>query len=147
MAWENLPSTNTPLNATNLDKITDSGSTANGYYIKFQDGTLIQYGLIDKTEFLASSTMSNNIQGINIYRSNVYNLTFPVSFKDTNYTVAIQPQLGFTSGASRLTTTRYTKLTKATCEIQMIGIEDFISSGNGYINLNGVEWAAFGRWK
>ena len=43
MNWENLPSTNTPLNATNLTKITDSGSNANGNYIKFQDGTMICY--------------------------------------------------------------------------------------------------------
>ena len=43
MAWENLPSTNTPVNATNLEAIAEGGSNANGNYIKYQDGTLICY--------------------------------------------------------------------------------------------------------
>ena len=51
--WEDLPSTNTPLSADNLNKIEnelelldggyieESGSNANGNYIKYSDGTMI----------------------------------------------------------------------------------------------------------
>lgn len=52
ITFENLPSTNTPLNASNLNTLQDnvetainsvveSGSNTNGTYVKFEDGTMI----------------------------------------------------------------------------------------------------------
>ena len=48
VTFQDLPSTSTPINATNLNNnftecnnIVDSGSSANGYYIKYSDGTMI----------------------------------------------------------------------------------------------------------
>ena len=124
-----------------------SGSKANGNYIKYDDGTLIQWGTINKENFLLSSDTSNTVQGIKFYRSNAYTLYTPLLFKDVNYSVFTQPLQGFTSGASRLGTTRTTKVNDGSFEIQMIGVESYTSSGNGYINLLGVDWLAIGRWK
>lgn len=56
VTFEDYPSTNTPLNATNLNNnfnecnnIVESGSNSNGRYIKFSDGTMVCYKTIHKT--------------------------------------------------------------------------------------------------
>lgn len=61
--WKNLPNQTTPVNATRMEHIEQgiydnsveisniigSGSNSNGSWVKFSDGTLIQYGLLVKT--------------------------------------------------------------------------------------------------
>lgn len=45
--FQNLPDTSTPINATNLNSLNNivaSGSDTNGYYIKYDDGTMICVG-------------------------------------------------------------------------------------------------------
>jgi hypothetical protein len=89
--YQNLPSTSTPLNATNLNsmQVEESGSNTNGNYIKYNDGTLIQWNTIAKSSFQSSSALSTTVQGINWYRSNNPSVAFPISFIDTNYSVNV----------------------------------------------------------
>ena len=83
--WENLPSTNTPINATNLNKIEtelkalddvaiqEIGSNANGSYIKYANGILICYNNINLTV-----DITNSYEGE--YYAGTGDITFPVSF-------------------------------------------------------------------
>lgn len=89
MDWENLPSTNTPLNAINLTKITDSGSNANGNYIKFQDGTMICWHVIIGNQFNCTNRytgMSDSFfyQDSNSGAENLKSWTFPQAFYSTD---------------------------------------------------------------
>ena len=122
-----------------------SGSTSTGAYLKFDDGTLIQYGLIDKTEFMSPSSYSTNVQGISWYRSAACNLLLPVAFIDATYTIEITPTNGTTG--SRLLIPRTYNKTTTRVEIQLIGVEDFINTGTGYTNLTNVSYVAIGKWK
>ena len=122
-----------------------SGSDTTGNYLKFDDGTMIQFGVIDKTEFMSPSSYSTAVQGISWYRSAAYNLTFPVQFIDTNYTIEITTTNG-TTGSRLLIPRTYNKLASKV-EIQLIGVEDFISGGTGYTNLTNVSYIAIGKWK
>ena len=58
--WKNLPDTSTPINAENLindseyldnkiNEILETGSTSTGRYIKYNDGTVIQWGRVNLT--------------------------------------------------------------------------------------------------
>ena len=82
MAWENLPSTSTPINATNLNKITDSGSNANGNYIKYQDGTMICWTRIEGATHQNEANISGRyyFTDNNNSSENVKSWTFPAAF-------------------------------------------------------------------
>lgn len=90
MDWKGLPDTSTPLNPNNLendgaylkeiiDGIVESGSNANGHYLKFADGTLIQYGKV----FINSGSTSKASGGITFYSNDSVSVTFPISFTGT----------------------------------------------------------------
>ena len=145
MDWENLPSTRTPVNATNLTKVTDSGSNANGYYIKYQDGTLIQWGTVDKTRFEASSTYSTTVQGINWYRSSDTSIYFPVEFLNTSYVVT--PSIENENSGTRVHIPRIMNYSTARFIIQLISMEQFANNGDAYTTLDYVRWMAVGKWK
>lgn len=105
--FEDLPSTKTPINSSNLNKIQDnveeaingiieSGKNENGSWIKFPDGTMI----CKNTKQFSVSTQST--LGSNLYYGNIQNVgTFPIEFierPDINFNVhngsnifAIQP--------------------------------------------------------
>ena len=88
--FKDLPDTTTPLNATNLNTLQDnvetaingileSGSNANGSYIKFSDGTMVCYS----TQLFSNvncSTAWGNIYSNSNDKRNFNN--FPVSFVD-----------------------------------------------------------------
>lgn len=149
ITFQNLPNTTTPINATNLNTIQDistTGSDSNGYCVKYDDGTLVQWGLIDKTEFLQTdSSLYETVQGINWYRSNIATITFPQSFINTNYSVSIVVKNG--ASGSRLSMPRLGVQNNGSCGVQLIGVEFFTSSGIAYTNLDSVQWIAVGRWK
>ena len=92
--WEDLPSTNTPINAENLNKMDkgiydnafESGSNQYGSYIKFNDGTLIQWG---EDIFGTSGTSSDSYKSV----------TFPISFIDNTYSMFAQVR--YASGISQ----------------------------------------------
>lgn len=139
MNWENLPSTNTPLNATNLAKITDSGSNANGNYIKFQDGTLIQWGVSS----FASGSYSD---------ASYKTISFPTSFYDstykvfptmvyqgtvaTNYNLCVHLTPGIVNASS---CTIYRRLSYLA--------PDNSGQDNLYAVAEDFHWFAIGRWK
>lgn len=100
--WQNLPNQTTPINSTNLNKIEnelvnldsqittinstlgtiiENGSNANARYVKFSDGTLIQYGYVSLT--VADSRSSGGLT----YWSQADDVTLPYNFLDTNYYV------------------------------------------------------------
>ena len=90
--FQNLPSTATPLNAENLNQmqsnienainnILQSGTTNNVNYIKYIDGTLIQYGKVTLQSYTRRSS------GGLTYWSQGTTITLPVSFLNVNYSV------------------------------------------------------------
>ena len=93
--YQNLPSTSTPLNATNLNsmQVEESGSNTNGNYIKYNDGTLICYH-------------NKQFSGVNITTANgslytatlVYPFDFPIAFIEepvVNVTVQDIPDFSY----------------------------------------------------
>jgi hypothetical protein len=128
--------------------IIDSGSNSNGFWIKFDDGTLEQYHILDKSFFLAATSTFTAVQGINWYRSNVKQWLFPIPFVNSNFNLNIQPVNGTTG--TRLLWNRYTTVGATNAisgQIQLLGVEDFISGGTAYENLTHVMVSATGRWK
>ena len=130
MNWENLPSTNTPVNATNLQKITDSGSNTNGNYIKLQDGTLIQWGETSAT----TGTTSQSRGGCTVYASDEVSQYFPVSFIDNNASVMTQINGGYAA-----LNFIYTIIASARVRITLV------STSSSYSRT--IKWLAIGRWK
>lgn len=123
-----------------------SGSNANGNYIKYDDGTLIQWGTIPKTELVQSdSSIYTTVQGIKFYRSNIAYHDLPIAFINSNYAVSIIVKNG--SSGTRLNTTRLSTKNLNQFGIQLIGVESFTSDGTAYTNLDEVEWEAIGRWE
>ena len=122
-----------------------SGSNANGNYIKYDDGILIQWGTIAKNGFLQPTDYYDTVQGIRWYRSEVANQTLPISFVNSTYSITPGIQNGSTG--CRLLTHRIAGKTQSSFSIQLIGVENFQSSGNAYVNLTGIDWTAEGRWK
>ena len=129
MAWQNLPSTSTPLNATNLNAIVESGSNTNGSYVKYQDGTILQCGTKEISENASNGS-----------------ITYPIAFIDTNYYIFANQK--YTSGSG------YGGSTQLKC----VSTPQGTSTTAGYIyNVYGdgttpnfkrqVNWFAMGKWK
>lgn len=139
MNWENLPSTNTPLNATNLTKITDSGSNANGNYIKFQDGTLIQWGQSSFSSGTYSDASYKTITFPTSFYSNVYKV-IPIMFYQggiaTNYNLGVNLTPGIVNTSS---CTIYRRLSYLA--------PDNSGQDNLYAVAEDFDWVAIGRWK
>ena len=100
--WEDLPSTDTPINATNLNKMDEgiydnslaidnaieSGSNENGSYIKFNDGTLICRATIntsanesEKNIYFSTSFINSSF---NVIVTNIYSNSKKVIWTVTN---------------------------------------------------------------
>lgn len=128
--------------------VVDSGSNANGTYIKYDDGTLVCTHTLPKDDFLAPSPYSSLVQGINWYRSEPASWLYPEQFISVNAIVNIQPRMG--AGGTRLAWSRYSdtgETNTKTGEIQLIGVEDWTLTGQAYIDLIDVQLVAYGRWK
>ena len=96
--FTNLPNTSTPLNATNMNAlqtnienainaIISQGSNSSAKYIKFSDGTLIQYGKVTLQAYTRRSS------GGLTYWSQETTITLPVSFLNVNYSVTTNVNL------------------------------------------------------
>ena len=146
--YKNLPNTSTPLNATNLNAMQDTmelNSSSGVYYFKFDSGILVCYAIVDKSNFMSSSTASTTEQNVVWYRSNLATINFPVEFVSTSYVVSITPTTGISN--TRIYIPRINSKAKDNVKVQLIGVEDFTSSGAGYTNLTSVDVIAIGRWK
>ena len=132
VSFQNLPSTSTPLNATNLNaiqEIQEIGSNANGTYIKFINGNLIQMG---KKTF--QSVAVNNTYGQYFYALPGA-ITFPMQFYSTDYGVVLSL---LTSGCGSCS---YFSLTKSQFSTKVF---NGTSQSSADITMSFV---AFGRWK
>lgn len=122
-----------------------SGLNSNGNYIKYDDGTLIQWGTIDKTVFNPTSELKTTVQNIDWYRSKDPTIPFPIEFIDTNYSV--NTQFNNRTSGSRVLIVRTTRPEASRFQVQLISIEPFYNDGIAYSNLDNIEWIAIGRWK
>lgn len=77
-------------------------------------------------------------------RSNICIWTFPISFISA-------PQICFEVFSEligcRWIGTRIHNIYKNNIQLQLLGLEDFIESANGYTNLNYISAIVIGRWK
>ena len=129
--------------------IIEAGLTATGYFAKFDDGTLMCWHTLPKTDFLSPSSTSNAAQGIDFFRSNVKNWLYPKPFiNSTSAHVTITPRMG--TGGTRLAWSRYSdtgETNAQTGQIQLVGVEDWIAAGQAYVDLIDVQVTATGKWK
>lgn len=106
------------------------GSNANGNYIKYDDGTLIQWGETTAT----TGTTSRNRGGITVYYSDSVTQNFPISFIDN--TCNVHPQInGGTGAVNFIYTVMYRDRVGITLE----------STASSYSRT--IRWIAIGRWK
>ena len=70
---------------------------------------------------------------------------FPTSFIDTNYSINLTVLEGTTG--SRFILPETLGKTATGFIAQLMGVEDFTSSGTAYTNLTSVIYMAIGRWK
>lgn len=125
-----------------------SGSNANGTYVQFDDGTQMCWHTLPKTSFLSGASTFATAQAINWYRSAAPAWTYPVAFFSANAKVFVTPRTGTTG--TRLAWVRYTNTGETNAQsgqIQLIGVEDWITGGVAYDNLIDVQVFAVGRWK
>lgn len=132
--YQNLPNTSTPLNATNLNsmQVEESGTTANGNYIKYNDGTLIcnQTKNFTGLSFTSSGTL---------YKCDISSaFTFPVGFINAP-TIAVQTQSDSDYSYSFVYGTRRTTTAITSIELMRIVSASNVTIPIGYI--------AVGRWK
>ena len=143
--FQDLPSTTTPLSANNLNQlqtnvenaingVIESGSNANGSYVKYSDGTLIQYN----NATVNDQAISNQYGNTGLY-TGTRTITFPISFLDTNYS-AFCGEFKWGTGASwGMVNSRNNKNW-----MTLIAL-DFISRDAG--TNTDVSWIAIGKWK
>ena len=136
--YQNLPSTSTPLNATNLNsmQVAESGSNTNGKYIKFADGTLICWHNIVVTSIPTTTTTGS------LYCSNSITPfpSFPVSFVGDNPILSLQ---GESDGDSNLWWIVKSQNNSTTA---VRGIRIYSATSITISNAR-LEYMAIGRWK
>lgn len=136
--FENLPSTNTPINATNLNQmqtntedaingIIESNNNSNGTYIKYADGTLIQRGKYTTPSIEATAG----------YRQSV---NLPINFIDTDYNVLTQKMSGGSGGFSEVIESVYVR------DNSMFDVTSWNNRGGAAEPLI-IGWVAIGKWK
>ena len=131
--FQNLPSTTTPLNATNLNaiQIQDSGSSSNRYYIKFADGTMIQYG---RYTFSSGLSVTNQYGGI-YYAIPSDEISFPIAFYNDNYSLSTSISTAGVGGCSI-----------SSRETTYFKVKVFNGSSASSLKPT-IFWIATGRWK
>ena len=67
---------------SDVQSIVESGSNSNGYYVKYGDGTLIQWGRY-------TATYAVDISLSAVYRGDQKTITFPIAFIDTNFKMTL----------------------------------------------------------
>lgn len=118
---ENVEYNNDTLKNT-LDKIIETGSNSNGSWIKYSDGTLIQYGI---NEYDPSSGTD--------YKE----VTFPNSFINTSYYFSPSPSYNY-----------YINVVMVIGTIETTRLRVFVQKGNDAMDqIQPFRWFAIGRWK
>ena len=113
--------------------IIEHGNNSRGYYIKYSDGTLIQYGFITKN--LTITNYSNSSQW---YYDDGYGIKLPISFKDNNYFANVIP-------------TRNASITLNVYTVRSEYNDEFFFDLSCKIEYNQTDyrfmWFAIGKWK
>ena len=115
----------------NKEDIIEKGSNVNGYYIKFSDGTMIEWNSVSDNTFAITSSYGSLYQGVKTY-------TYPVEFIDVPTCVQCS-RAKWGNGASWGTVDGYTK---SNITVRAI---DVLSRASG-TNV-AVSWLAIGKWK
>lgn len=116
-----------------LDKIIESGSNDNGSWIKFGDGTLIQYGSIKKNVSITTASSSGKY-----YYQDDINIILPTSFVDGNYfsnVISVSNQ----NGSQNVYSVR--NKTQSKFDFCLSSLISYSSNDNTFW------WFAIGRWK
>ena len=109
-----------------INGIVESGNNANGYYVKFIDGTLICYGVVNNITTPANDGISTLI-------------TLPTSFINTNYNVSFT----IVNGGAYWSNVSISVNSKNTSNFTLSTRNDA-----GYDNSNqSFSYIAIGKWK
>lgn len=79
---ENLNTTDKSSLVGAINSVVESGSNSNGYYVKYANGTLIQWGRYTATYAIDISLSA-------VYRGDQKTITFPIAFIDTNFKMTL----------------------------------------------------------
>ena len=143
--FQNLPNTTTPVSAGNLNLlqtnvenaingVVESGSNSNGYYVKFDDGTMIQCGEATKTIATNAALTSGG------YRSSGFTFDFPIDFYEPpKSVVANSVSINLDANGVLITSS---STTKSRFQAVWWSINSNSTSRDGVIM-----WQAIGRWK
>ena len=112
--------------------IIESGSNANGSYIKFVDGTLLQYGVYD-----TGSTELNKEYGSVFYDNKPHTFNFPLSFINKNISITSILQLKGGIGGVSL----------SDFNINSMSYYIFSTLSRNFTETAKIHWQAKGRWK
>ena len=115
-----------------------SGSTTNGYYVKYYDGTMICWGGKSGTTTFSDwwSFCNRSPEG-----TSAISQTLPQNFKDTNYRVVVTPDHSSVIASCSIAN-RYTSSFQVIC-FKPKGASSTSSVANTYA----FSWVAVGKWK
>lgn len=120
-------------NSNDIANIIESGSNNNGSWIKYSDGTLIQYGEVTK-----SLTITNKSDASGWFYDDGYIINFPILFSDINYFVDVKAAM---PGLITLNVYSITEQENRRCKFNL-------SSNINYNNPSyKFRWFAIGKWK
>lgn len=124
------------------------GDDSQGYVMR-EDGVLEQWYQVPVASFQTASSTFTTVQGINWYRSAAasFNPYLKPFLNGTLPKVTVEIQSGL--AGSRIIIDRVSQAGESATrsgEIQLISVDDFISGGNAYNNLQTVTIRAIGRW-
>jgi hypothetical protein len=111
----------------------ESGSNTNGYYIKYSDGTMIQWGSYDTGHTAFTSSYGN------IYYDNSYHtIPFPQTFVGDRPSVSLTPFLQGGMGGANMR--NLPSASSVSCYVYSMASYTYSSNVIIY-------WQAIGRWK
>jgi len=115
--------------------IVESGSNSNGSWIKYSDGTMMQWGKGPAGVPISTNTVTSN-PTVTYYHSHSVVVSFPVSFINNNSVVT------WSCGQGSYPTPYYAH------SISTTGFSYYVSSLMANDSMSaGIHWEAKGRWK
>ena len=133
-------------NVSLYGSLLEKGTSNDFTYLKYSDGTLIQYGNIPKTNFLTETDNKTTAQGITWYRSGANQVFFPINFINSNYAINLTVHSTYTAGA-RVYMPRLNGKNPSNFTPQLTSVDNFKENDAGYTPLESVSFIAIGRWK
>lgn len=113
-------------------KIEESGSNANGSWVKYSNGILLQYGVYD-----TGSTELNKEYGSVFYDNKPHTFNFPLSFINKNISITSILQLKGGIGGVSL----------SDFNINSMSYYIFSTLSRNFTETAKIHWQAKGKWK